>query len=139
MIFQRIFLLIGADLLPPFRVILLLQIPVQNMKDFFDITDNLFCHNNIFIDLRRIDINLQDLCVFGKCLRISGHTVTESRAQDNEKVALAHSVVGSLCTVHSKHSGIMRICSRKRALSHQCICHRGVQLLNKFFQFHAGA
>ena len=138
MIFQRILLFITADLLHPLRMGLLLQTLIERPEHLFHISDQFLCDNDIFIDLRGIDIDLQDLRVFGECLRVSCHTVAEPCPNDYEKVAFADPVVGGLRAVHSQHSRIPRICSRECPFPHQGIRDRRIQLFHKFFQLSAG-
>ena len=109
------------------------------MQHFLEVANDLRGYNDIFIDLRRIDIDLKDLCIFRERLRIAGHTVAETGAQHDQKVALADAVVGRLCPVHAEHAGVARIGSGECAFPHQGIGHRRIQLIHKLPELPAGA
>ncbi len=74
---------------------------------------------DIFVDLRRIDIDLKNLCIACKLVRIAGNTVTEAGAYHDQEITLTHPKVGCLGSVHTEHTGIKVISSVKCTLSHQ--------------------
>ena len=94
---------------------------------------------DILTDLRRIHIQLQDLCLIGEFLRISEYTVTEAHADRDQKIALTDTVIRCLGSMHAKHSGIPRIGTVECSFSHQGIADRCVNLIYKFAQILARA
>ena len=111
------------------------QPPVQDLQDFLQISDHGHVCSDIFVDLRRIDINMQHFRLFRKLLRISHHTVGKSRPKRDKQVALADAQIGRLRAVHADHARIRRISSVKGALAKQSITDRRVHLFCKRCQF----
>ena len=87
-------------------MILLFHTTVQKSQHFSHIADQARICLNIFINLCRIDINLQDLCIICKFLCISGNTVTETHADGNQKITFTNAIIGCLCAMHAKHTCI---------------------------------
>ena len=83
----------------------------KSAENFSYISDHRRIYHNILIDFCRININLKNLCLICKSLRITCYTITETSAEYDQKVALCHAKVGSLCSMHTKHTGIQRIFS----------------------------
>ena len=114
---------------------LLWEMLIYFLQDCFNITDYPKIDHDILIHLCRININLKNLRIFCKCCSISGYTVTESCSCYDQKIAFTYAKVRCLCSMHSEHSGISLICSRKSSFSHQGICYRCIYFLCKFIKF----
>ena len=132
MIRQRMFLFIFLNLLFPFLMTLLFHLFIQDYQNFFDISGHTRICENIFIYFCRININLQNFRMMCKFLCISSHTVTEPCTDHDQKVTLAHSKIRRFRSMHSKHSRVQLICSRKCSFSHQRIRHRRINFMCKF-------
>ena len=91
----------------PLGMFLLLKFFIQLSEDDCHIPDNAVIYDNIFIDLYRININLQNLCLFCKFLWISKYTVRKTNTNCDQKITFTDTEIGRLCSVHSKHSGIV--------------------------------
>ena len=89
---------------------------------------------DVFVDLRRVYIDLKDLCILRKPGGIAGNTVTEAGACHDQKITLAHSKVGGLGSMHAEHTGVELIGSVKRTLSHQGIGNRCLDLVSQYPQ-----
>ena len=120
-------------------MILLVELLVELLQHKLQITDNSGIDTDILIDLRRINIDLDDLGILGKFVRIACHAVGESCPQRNQQVTFAHAEVGCLRAVHTDHSGVARAASVKRAFSHQGIADRRVDELGKLRNLLAGS
>ncbi len=92
-IFQRIFLLQLMDFLQPCIMVVLLDQRGQTAEYLTHITLDAAVNHNVFIDLCRIDVNMQNLCIICKTLCISNHAVAEADTDSNQQVTLRDSEV----------------------------------------------
>ena len=65
-----------------------------------------------------------------RSLNLAPTTISRSHSADP--------VIGSFRSMHAKHSGVERVCSRERAFSHQGITDRSVHFFHKLVKFFAG-
>ena len=108
---------------------------VHTFQDFLDISDYTGIRLDIFVDLRRIHIKLQNLRIARKSFCITNDTVTETDTNGDQQIAFAYTIVGSFCTMHSEHSAVSVIGSVKCPFSHQGITYRCIHSLCKFCKF----
>ena len=106
---------------------LLRQPFIQEVEHILQISHKRRVRADVFVDLRRIDVDMKDLCPGSEGLHIPDHPVGEAGSQGHKKVAAAHAQVGGLGPVHADHSGIAGIGPVKGSLSHQGIADRSVQ------------
>ena len=138
-VFQRELILIALDVFYPFLMGIFFHFRKETFQHFFYITDNRSVYYHVFIDLCRIHIDLKDFGIFCKFGYFSYHTVTETGADDDQKVTVRHTKVGSLGSVHTDHTTVELISAVKRAFSHQAVCDRSLDLVGKctdFFSTH---
>ena len=64
-------------------------------------------------------------------VRIAHNTVTETRAYNDQQIALCHTEVGCLGSVHTDHTGIKDIGSVKCTFTHQAVPHRRLNFMCK--------
>ena len=74
-VFQRIFFLQFPDGLHPLPMLLLFQPFVQILQHGLQIAYQTCVHPDVFVDFRRINVNMNDLGIFGKLFGISGDPV----------------------------------------------------------------
>ena len=86
---------------------------------------------DVLVDLRPVDVDLDDLGLAGKGGRVQGHPVREAAAHGDEQVALVAGHVGGLGAVHADHAGGQGVVAGEAAAAHDGDGHRGVQLLGK--------
>ena len=110
-IIQRILCFHLLNMFDPLRMLFFRNHFQKSAKNFSYIPDHRRIYHNILIDFCRVDINLKDFCLFCKSLRITCYTVTETCTEYDQKVALCHAKVGSLCSMHTEHTGVQRIFS----------------------------
>ena len=125
-IIQRIFFLQAFNMLYPLRMFFCRQNFQNTLQDFLQISDDSSIHRNIFVYFCRIHINLENFCLWSKGFGISGHSVAETCSQRDQKVALTHSIVGGLCSVHSYRTGIQLIFPGKSTFSHKAVAYRSL-------------
>ncbi len=118
----------------PFFVIFLLKKGIQSFQNFFYIPDHTCGHQNIFIDLCRVYVDLQDFCMGCKTGGIPEHPVTETRSNGHQQITFGYAKIGVLGAMHAQHSGIEGMFSAESTFSHQRIAHRSIQLLRKHKQ-----
>ena len=75
------------------------------------------------VDLAMVDIQMNNLCLFGVGLRITRHTVAETHTDGNEYVAFLLFDVRRIVTMHTQHTHIQRMGGRKgRKTQHGTSC-----------------
>ena len=105
------------------------QKPFQNLPD---VSGHGSVHHHVFIDLRRVHIDLEDLCLVGEMFGISYVPVGESGPQHNNQVALVHAQIGGFGSVHAQHAGVQLVGAREGSLAHQAVADRGLNLFRQF-------
>ena len=135
MIGKREFCFIFLDLFDPFGVFLLWQFFINCRKHFFDISNHTFIDNDILVHLCHINIKLENFCITCKFIWITCDTVGESCTDYDQKIAFTDSKVRCLGTMHTKHSCIKFISSRKCTFSHQGITYRTLYLVYECTEF----
>ena len=75
---------------------------------------------HILVQLRRINIEMDDPCLRRKRRRISRHAITEARTDREEQVAFLDRHIGCVGAVHSCHSREAVRSRGNRAEPHQC-------------------
>ncbi len=97
-------------------------------QHFFHISDHGCIHFDIFVDFRRIHINLQDFCLIANFFGISC-TRSLKRAQGDQKITLTVTPrLEVFCSMHTKHTGIKLILSWESTFSHQGVTDRCLYL-----------
>ena len=96
----------GKDLLlPGVPVVLGDPLVEQFQHPFGGLADDVVVGEDVLVDLRPVDIDLDDLRLAGKGRRVQGHPVREAAAHGDEQVALVTGGVGGLGAVHPHHAG----------------------------------
>ena len=137
-IFQRESFLQILDMCYPRIMILLIKQRIQAFQHFFHISDDTCTRNNIFINLSRIHIDLQHFCMLCKFGCISEYTVTETGTYRDQEITVCHTQVRIFGSVHTQHTSIQCMSSRKCAFAHQGITYRCMNLLGKLQKFCTG-
>lgn len=121
-VFQRELILIALDVFYPFLMGIFFHFRKETFQHFFYITDNRSVYYHVLIDLCRIHIDLKDFGIFCKFGYFSYHTVTETGADDDQKVTVRHTKVGSLGSVHTDHTTgeSLPVWENEKALGHIC-------------------
>ena len=57
----------------------------------------------VLVDLRRVDVDVDDLAVLGELGELAGHAVVEAHAEGQQQVGLVDGVVGVDRAVHAEH------------------------------------
>ena len=104
-------------------------------KSFLTVTYKSKIHPYVLVYLRRINIEMDNLCLLSVCLEITCDTVVKTHTNGNKQITLVGHEVWSIVTMHSKHTHIQRMicwCSRKteKSLSEWNLC-----LLTKLKKF----
>ena len=86
---------------------------------------------DILVDLGRVHIDLQDLCPVGKAGGVAVDSVRKTGPQGDQQVTAADGQVAGLGAVHAGHAGIAGIMLVDRALGHQGLAERRVDLVNE--------
>ena len=87
--------------------------------------DDVVVGEDVLVDLRTVDIDLDDLRLAGKGGRVQSHPVGEAAAHGDEQVALVTGGVGCLGAVHPDHAGGEGVRAGEAAAAHDGDGHRG--------------
>ena len=131
MVCKRIFFLHLPDLFQPLRILLGFQHRQQPFQDFLHIADHTSVHQNILINFSRIHIDLKDFRLTCEGLGIAHISVGKTGAQNDQQVAFIHAKIRGFCSVHSQHTRVERIITRKCTLSHQRVTDRRLKLMRQ--------
>ena len=119
------------DALLPRLMVVLGQALIEQLQHSLGGADDMVVSQYIFVNLRAVNVNVDDLSLAGKGLRLEGHPVREPAAHSNQQVALITGHIAGLGAVHADHTGGEGVCPREAAAPHDGNGHRGVQLLGK--------
>ncbi len=114
--YERIFFLVRCNLFHPFRMRLLLKCCIQPLQDFFQITEQFHDRSSHSYSSLPDQYQSEEFLHLSQIFCISRYTVTESCSCHYQKIAFTDSIVGCLCSMHSEHSCISRICSPEMLL-----------------------
>ena len=70
-------------------------------------------------DLRRVDVDVDELRVRGELRQLAGDAIVEARADAADEVGLVHRVVRGARAVHAEHAQPLRVRRGERAEAHQ--------------------
>ena len=90
-----------GNLSVPCSIILADGIFIQRFQNFLDISNHAQIDMDVFVDFRKVDINMNFLCIFGKCSSRTGHAVIKSCTEANQQIAFICRIV---CVISSMHS-----------------------------------
>ncbi|MCY1527570.1 hypothetical protein D9M68_626390 [compost metagenome] len=81
-------LIIGSELCQPFVMLCFVNEPGEQGQCFFTVApDTYFCFD-VFIDLGRIDIEVNDFSLFGIFIQTAGYTVVKPHTYGNQDITL---------------------------------------------------
>ena len=128
----------GEDVLLPGRVAVLGQALVEQGQHPLGIADDVVVGENVLVDLRPVDVDVDDSGLAGEGVGLEGHPVGEPAAHGDEQVALVAGHIAGLGAVHADHAGGEGVPPGKAASAHHGDGHRGVQLLGELLKLLVG-
>ena len=128
----------GEDLGLPGGVIVLGQLLVEQLQHPPGVPDDVVEGLHVLVDLRPVNVDMDDFGVLGKGGGGGSHPVGEPAADGDEQVALGGGHVGGVGAVHPHHAGEQGMIARAGPAAHDGGAHRGVQGLNKPAEFGHG-
>ena len=126
---QRMFFFPSLDLLQPFLGVLLRYIFHHFSDGLFGVGYNGDIHLDISGDRGCINIDVDDLGIRGKSMKLSGNTVIKSGSDRKQYIAVAYCHIGGVGSVHSQISHKQRMISRNGSPPHNCSYYRYLGLL----------
>ena len=108
------------------------QALVEQLQHPLGVADDVVVGEHVLVDLRPVDVDVDDLGLAGEGGGVGGHPVGEPAAHGDEQVALVAGHVGGLGAVHADHAGGEGVGPGEAAAAHDGDGHRGVQLLGNF-------
>ena len=109
----------AADLLHPELVLGLFNIGQDGLQDIACIAGQAQVYRNIFAQLARVDVDLDDFGTLGEGVGVQSHTVTEPGADGNDEVGLINGLVGGVAAVHTQQPQIVRLAVAQHTGGHK--------------------
>ncbi len=123
---------VGIHLIhPPIGGNLLVDSSVELLQNDPDIPDDSDGGGDVLVDLRRVHIDVDNVCSPGERGRFADDPVAEARADHNQQVAHRDDHVGDLRPVHSDHPRIACAGRRNRSDPHHRSAHRSIDLFDE--------
>ena len=93
---------------------------------------------HVLVNLTTVNIQVDNLRLFGIGLQITRHSVAETHTDGNEHITLLFLQVDSIVAVHTEHADIQRVIGRQcREAKHRSTC-RDIGFLQELLQFLLG-
>ena len=121
----------GEDVLLPLAVVVLGNLPVQQLQHLLGAADDVVVGLHVLVDLCPVNVNVDNLGLAGKGGGLQSHTVGEAAAHSDEQVAAVAGHVGGLGAVHADHAGGQGVTAGNAAGAHQGDGHGGVDPAGK--------
>ena len=128
---QRVHILHTLYVGYPLVVVHRVQPGIQLAQDDLHVPDDAGVHLNILVNLCRVNVQLENLCILRKFGRIAGHTVAEPGAHHNQQVGFGYAEVGGFGAVHAHHTRVQLVSPVKGTLSHKTVRYRRLNLMGK--------
>ena len=92
----------------------------------------------VLVELRGVDIDVDDLAVLAELFDFARHAVVEPHAEGDQQIGLFDGVVGVHRAVHAEHVERQRVVAGKRAEAHHGHRHGDAGLLGERAELFAG-
>ena len=89
----------------------------------------------ILVNLRRVDVNMNDLAVLGKFFKLARNAIVKPDTEREKQIRLIDSIVCIDSSMHAQHVQRLRMSARKNAKSHHRHGHRDASPQGKLCQF----
>ena len=89
----------------------------------------------ILVYLRRINIEVDNLCLLSVCLEIACDTVVKTHTNGNKKITLVGHEVWSIVSMHSKHTHVQRMIRWSSRKTEKSLSEWNLCLLTKLKKF----
>ena len=106
----------------------------QPLEHLFEIAAQMEFGKQVFIHLRRVNIDVDDFGPGGELCAVAGHTVGKTCARGNEQVAFLRRAVGRISAVHPDHAQVERVVGREAAQPHHGGGNRDIHALRQLQQ-----
>ena len=121
----------GEDVLLPLAVVVLGHLPVEQLQHLAGVADDVVVGLHVLVDLRPVDVDVDDLGLAGEGGGLQGHPVGEAAAHGDEQVTAVAGHVGGLGAVHADHAGGQGVPAGDAAGAHEGDGHGGVDALGQ--------
>ena len=89
----------------------------------------------VLVYLRRINIEVDNLCLLSVCLEIACDTVVKTHTNGNKQITLVCHEVWSIVSMHSKHTHVQRMIGRSSRKTEKSLSEWNLCLLTKLKKF----
>ena len=95
------------------------------------VADDVVVGEHVLVDLRPVDVDVDDFGVGCEGGGVGGHPVGEAAADGDEQIALVGGEIGGVGAVHTDHAGEQPVIAGAGAAAHDGGGHRSVEPLDK--------
>ena len=115
----------------PLRVVVLGELLVEQLQHPAGVADDVVVGEHVLVDLRPVDVDVDDFGVGCEGGGVGGHPVGEAAADGDEQIALVGGEIGGVGAVHTDHAGEQPVIAGAGAAAHDGGGHRSVEPLDK--------
>jgi hypothetical protein len=72
-------------------------------QGFLYVSDDFHIYLDVFVDLGRVNIEMNDFGLFGVCIGVTGYAIIKAHANGNENVAFVDFHIRTDVSVHAEH------------------------------------
>ena len=116
------------DLREPRGVPVFLNVRQDLLKEGLCVGNDRIGRFDVLVDLRRVDVHVDDARAGGKMAGVGGNAVREARADADQQVAALNRPCGRNRTVHADHAEAERLGIRDAADGHHGVRRRNIRL-----------
>ena len=110
----------------------------QQVQDLLGVANDVMVRLDVLVDLRPVDVDMDDLGLMREGLRLQRHPVGEPAAHGDQQVAVVAGHVGGHGAVHPDHAGGHHVPAGNAAATHHGDGHRRVDPADKLPEFLVG-
>ena len=125
---ERLVALPDGHLAPPLGGVARLGRGGKLLEEILQVADDRQVGPLDLVDLRGIDVDVDDLRPAGELRDLAGHAIVEADAEGQQQIGVVHRVVGVDAAVHAEHVERQRVVARKTAQAVQRGGHGDSQL-----------
>ncbi len=103
----------------------------QVLQGLADVADDRQVGDLVLVDLRRVDVDVDDLAVLGELAHLAGDAVVEADAEGQQQVGVVDGVVGVDGAVHAEHVQAEEVLAGEAAQAEQRQGHRDAGALGE--------
>ena len=122
------------DIGQPLRAVAVLDVREQFLQHFPRVADDWHVDVDVLVDLGRVELDVDLLCVLRVGLEVARHAVIEAHADGDDQIGLLNCLVDPGLAVHAHHAEVERVGRWETAEAQEGAGHRNVCLFDEVHQ-----